>query len=87
MSPLGLSLRDAWEVACGAMDRDVRNRAGWMQMLGQRVTPADLIEMHPLRRMYRPQPTAAEQKAAGEFGFACVTAALKELNKQKRGGV
>lgn len=87
MSPLGLSLRDVWDVACGAMDRDVRNRAAWMQMLGQRVTPADLIEMHPLRRVYRPRPSAAELKAANEFGFACVSAALAELNKQKRGGV
>lgn len=62
MNPTPHTLREVVWMACGAMDRDLRNRAFWMAAFGHPPTAAELIDMHPIRRTERP-PLTPENRA------------------------
>lgn len=77
-------MRDLFRAACGRIDLDVMGRAFWMGAFSQKVlTPGELEDMHPLRRLERPPPkpkTPEERAAESKFGWKLV----KQFFTQKR---
>lgn len=76
-------MRHLWLAACGRIDLDVAAKAFWMAAFGQQVTPDQLEDMHPLRRVQRPPPSAEEAKAVAGFGMNLLQQGLAELNRMR----
>ena len=70
-------------MACGRYDIDVRQRAFWMQAFGTRVSPEQLVEMHPLRRIYMAQPDPAEVEEARQVDWDVFESGLASLNRER----
>lgn len=79
-----MTMRELWWAACGAYDRDLRNRAFWQSAFGSPPTAAELTDSHPLRRLeqWRPPDKSPDVRAADS---AAGWKAVNQYFTQKRG--
>lgn len=80
-----MSMRELWWRACGAWDRTVALKATVLGVMGVTIRPDGYDELHPLRAMEKPPPTAEELARMNEVAFDVFGRALKAHTDQTRG--
>lgn len=65
-------MRELWWLACGSFDRDVEGWAFIAAAFGAVLTARQRTDLHPLRRMEEPPPTAEDKAAEAALGWAMV---------------